>query len=38
MSASEIAECVRCMRKKYPYDFKKAFSHDYIQFVTYIKE
>lgn len=38
MSASEIADGVRCMREKYPDDFNEDFSQEYIQFVTYVKE
>ena len=37
MSASEIADGVRCMREKYPDDFNEDFSQEYIQFVTYVK-
>lgn len=38
MSASQIAEGVRCLCEKYPDDFKEDFSQEYIQFVTYVKE
>ena len=38
MSASEVAEGVRCMCEKYPDDFKEDFSQEYIAFMTYVKE
>ena len=38
MTASEIAEGFRCLYEKYPDDFKKDFSDENIQFVTYVKE